>query len=74
MANRRILIAKAGLDGHDRGAKYIVHLLRDAGYEVTLHGNSPQPGADRGDGDRETCRCDRFEPAQWMPTGSCSSE
>ena len=30
----RILIGKPGLDGHDRGAKYIVHILRDAGYEV----------------------------------------
>ena len=30
----RILIAKPGLDGHDRGAKYVAHILRDAGYEV----------------------------------------
>jgi methylmalonyl-CoA mutase C-terminal domain/subunit len=34
----RILIAKPGLDGHDRGAKYIAHLLRDAGYEVIYSG------------------------------------
>ena len=30
----RILIAKAGLDGHDRGAKIITRALRDAGFEV----------------------------------------
>lgn len=35
---RRILIGKPGLDGHDRGAKYIVHLLRDHGYEVIYTG------------------------------------
>ena len=32
----RILIAKAGLDGHDRGAKIITRALRDAGFEVIL--------------------------------------
>ena len=30
----RVLIAKPGLDGHDRGAKYIARTLRDAGMEV----------------------------------------
>ena len=34
----RILIAKAGLDGHDRGAKVIAHALRDAGFEVIYTG------------------------------------
>ena len=43
MAEGRILIAKAGLDGHDRGAKYIVHLLRDAGYEVLYTGIRRSP-------------------------------
>ena len=38
MARARILIAKPGLDGHDRGAKYVAHLLRDAGYEVIYTG------------------------------------
>jgi methylmalonyl-CoA mutase, C-terminal domain len=39
-ASRRhgILIAKPGLDGHDRGAKYVAQVLRDAGYEVTYTG------------------------------------
>lgn len=40
MGNRplRIVIAKAGLDGHDRGAKVIARALRDAGMEVIYTG------------------------------------
>lgn len=38
MTKGRILIGKAGLDGHDRGAKYVAHLLRDAGYDVIYTG------------------------------------
>lgn len=34
----RILIAKPGLDGHDRGAKVVAQALRDAGYEVIYTG------------------------------------
>jgi methylmalonyl-CoA mutase C-terminal domain/subunit len=34
----RILIAKPGLDGHDRGAKVVAHALRDAGMEVIYTG------------------------------------
>ncbi|MCG2777539.1 MAG: cobalamin B12-binding domain-containing protein [Desulfobacterales bacterium] len=34
----RILVAKPGLDGHDRGAKVIAHALRDAGMEVIYSG------------------------------------
>jgi methylmalonyl-CoA mutase C-terminal domain/subunit len=34
----RVLIAKPGLDGHDRGAKVICRALRDAGYEVIYSG------------------------------------
>jgi methylmalonyl-CoA mutase C-terminal domain/subunit len=34
----RILIAKPGLDGHDRGAKVIARALRDAGFEVIYTG------------------------------------
>lgn len=34
----RVLIAKPGLDGHDRGAKVIAALLRDAGMEVIYTG------------------------------------
>lgn len=39
----RILIAKPGLDGHDRGAKVIVRALRDAGYEVIYTGIRQTP-------------------------------
>ncbi len=35
---RRILIAKPGLDGHDRGAKVVARALRDAGNEVIYTG------------------------------------
>jgi len=34
----RILVAKAGLDGHDRGAKVVARALADAGYEVIYTG------------------------------------
>jgi len=36
--NIRILVAKPGLDGHDRGAKVICRSLRDAGFEVIYTG------------------------------------
>ena len=36
--NIRVLIAKPGLDGHDRGAKVVAHALRDAGLEVIYTG------------------------------------
>jgi methylmalonyl-CoA mutase C-terminal domain/subunit len=34
----RVLIGKAGLDGHDRGAKVVAHALREAGMEVIYTG------------------------------------
>ena len=34
----RVLVAKAGLDGHDRGAKVVARILRDAGMEVVYTG------------------------------------
>jgi methylmalonyl-CoA mutase C-terminal domain/subunit len=34
----RVLVAKPGLDGHDRGAKVLVRALRDAGFEVIYTG------------------------------------
>ncbi len=39
----RVLIAKPGLDGHDRGAKYIAKALRDAGMEVIYTGIRQSP-------------------------------
>ncbi len=41
--HRRILIAKPGLDGHDRGAKVVARALRDAGYEVIYTGLRQTP-------------------------------
>jgi methylmalonyl-CoA mutase C-terminal domain/subunit len=45
MSNRpiRVLIAKVGLDGHDRGAKVIAAALRDAGMEVIYTGLRQTP-------------------------------
>ena len=40
---RRILIAKPGLDGHDRGAKVVARALRDAGNEVIYSGLHQTP-------------------------------
>jgi methylmalonyl-CoA mutase C-terminal domain/subunit len=41
----RIVIAKPGLDGHDRGAKVIARALRDAGFEVIYTGLHQTPAA-----------------------------
>jgi methylmalonyl-CoA mutase C-terminal domain/subunit len=41
--NLRVLIAKPGLDGHDRGAKVIARALRDAGMEVIYTGLRQTP-------------------------------
>jgi methylmalonyl-CoA mutase C-terminal domain/subunit len=40
---RRILVAKPGLDGHDRGAKIVARALRDAGFEVIYTGLHQTP-------------------------------
>ncbi len=47
MANRkiRVLVAKPGLDGHDRGAKVVARALRDAGFEVIYTGIRQTPEA-----------------------------
>ena len=37
-SGKRILIAKLGLDGHDRGAKIILNILKEAGYQVLYSG------------------------------------
>ena len=42
-AKVRILIAKPGLDGHDRGAKVVARALRDAGFEVVYTGLHQTP-------------------------------
>jgi methylmalonyl-CoA mutase, C-terminal domain len=42
----RVLVAKPGLDGHDRGAKVIARALRDAGMEVIYTGLRQTPDVD----------------------------
>ena len=39
----RVLVAKPGLDGHDRGAKVVARALRDAGFEVIYSGLHQTP-------------------------------
>ena len=43
MDNIRVLVAKPGLDGHDRGAKVIARAFRDAGFEVIYTGLRQTP-------------------------------
>ena len=43
MKKLRVVIAKPGLDGHDRGAKVIARALRDAGFEVIYTGLHQTP-------------------------------
>jgi methylmalonyl-CoA mutase C-terminal domain/subunit len=43
MKKLRILVAKPGLDGHDRGAKVVARALRDAGFEVIYTGLHQTP-------------------------------
>lgn len=38
MSAHRVLVAKVGLDGHDRGVKVVARILRDAGFEVVYTG------------------------------------
>ncbi len=42
--SRRVLLAKVGLDGHDRGVKVVARILRDGGFEVVYLGlfNTPE--------------------------------
>ncbi len=43
MRNIRVLLAKPGLDGHDRGIKVVARALRDAGFEVIYTGLQQTP-------------------------------
>ena len=43
MEKIRVLVAKPGLDGHDRGAKVVARALRDAGFEVIYTGLRQTP-------------------------------
>ncbi len=42
-STHRIIVAKPGLDGHDRGAKIVARALRDAGFEVVYTGLHQTP-------------------------------
>ena len=42
-AKHRVIVAKPGLDGHDRGAKIVARALRDAGFEVIYTGLHQTP-------------------------------
>ena len=39
----RVLMAKVGLDGHDRGLRVVARILRDAGFEVVYAGPGASP-------------------------------
>jgi methylmalonyl-CoA mutase, C-terminal domain len=43
----RVLAAKPGLDGHDRGIKVVAYALMDAGMEVIYTGLQAEPPSDR---------------------------
>ena len=50
----RVIVAKPGLDGHDRGAKVVARALRDAGFEVIYTGLSRRPSRSRKPRSRRT--------------------
>ena len=60
-AATRVVLAKLGLDGHDRGLKVVARMLRDAGMEVDL----PRPAPDRR-------VASRAPPSKRTPTPSAS--
>jgi methylmalonyl-CoA mutase C-terminal domain/subunit len=43
LSRGRVLVAKVGLDGHDRGVKVVARILRDAGFEVLYTGLRQSP-------------------------------
>jgi methylmalonyl-CoA mutase cobalamin-binding subunit len=56
----RVLVAKPGLDGHDRGAKVVARALRDAGMEVIYTGLRQTP----------ECGCRWIVDPFWCPHGA----
>ncbi len=67
----RVVIAKPGLDGHDRGAKVIARALRDAGMEVIYTGLRQTPEQIVGGGPAGRRRRDRTVDSVRAPT--CTS-
>ena len=68
----RVVVAKPGLDGHDRGAKVIARALRDAGFEVVYTGLHQTPEQIVAPSSTKTptrwaCRCSRARTWSWCP-------
>ena len=66
----RVVIAKPGLDGHDRGAKVIARALRDAGFEVVYTGlfQTPELVAEAGVAAVFTPGAQLDEIVDWLET------
>ena len=68
----RVVVAKPGLDGHDRGAKVIARALRDAGFEVIYTGLHQTPSRSSRRSSRRTptpsaSRCSPGPTSRWSP-------
>ena len=66
----RILVAKPGLDGHDRGAKVVARALRDAGFEVVYTGLRQTPEmvvTARSEERRVGKECEDLCRSRWSP-------
>jgi methylmalonyl-CoA mutase C-terminal domain/subunit len=70
----RFLMAKPGLDGHDRGAKVIVRALRDAGMEVIYSGIRTNTGANCGCRYSRGCRRGWLELPLWCSYGFAAED
>ena len=71
----RVLVAKPGLDGHDRGAKIVARALRDAGMEVIYTGlrQTPEQIANAAiQEDVDVIACSILSGAQPLPRGRTS--
>ena len=64
----RVLLAKVGLDGHDRGVKVVARALRDAGMDVVYTGLHRTPGGGRRRGHAGGRRRDRRQSCSPAPT------
>ena len=69
----RVLVAKPGLDGHDRGAKVLALALRDAGMEVIYTGFAPNRGTNCDRGDSRRCRCRGVKLSFWSSHDAVST-
>ena len=65
----RVLVAKPGLDGHDRGAKVLARALRDAGMKMMFSGIPPDAADDRRGGHPGRCGRHPDEHSLWRAHG-----